>query len=362
MKPDRSNYEIWLSEWLEGQLTGQEAEQFRKFMAENPDLKEEIENLSAFYLVPGSIPCPRKSRLKKTAADLPLAQIEYLSVAYLERDITPEQKDDLMEKIHQDSESGILFDSVQKIKLVPPTVEYRNKAQLKKSLPVVRVIRLSLIGLSAAATIALIILSFIAGPRLLRGNKEDIAVNNITPVEPFIVKTQVIKSQSDQIPDPEILSEAPVISVPEVIAPLTGNSSLIAAAADSSSVLSPFPDLRIYSLPRFNIDLNAEISKYSLVASTIDIKEASYEDERNRLSKFIARTFRERILKEEPGSDAPVKSYEIAAAGIDGLNWLFGWEMSLTAINNEEGDLKSIYFSSRNLKFNAPVKKTDTSE
>ena len=85
-------------------------------------------------------------------------------------------------------------------------------------------------------------------------------------------------------------------------------------------------------------------------------------DDRNRLSKFIARVFREKILKEEPGSDAPVKPYEIAAAGIDGLNWLFGWDMSLVAVNNKEGDLKSIYFSSRILKFNAPVRKTDTAE
>ncbi len=89
-------------------------------------------------------------------------------------------------------------------------------------------------------------------------------------------------------------------------------------------------------------------------------KKSLYEDDRNKLSKFIARTFREKILKEETGSDAPVKPYEIAAAGIDGLNRLFGWDMALVRVNDEEGDLKSIYFSSRILKFNAPVRKTDS--
>jgi len=90
--------------------------------------------------------------------------------------------------------------------------------------------------------------------------------------------------------------------------------------------------------------------------------EPVYDDERSRLSRFIARTFREKILKEKKISDEPLKTYEVAEAGIDGLNKLLGWQMALVKTNDEAGELKSVYFSSKALKFNAPVRKTTTSQ
>ena len=99
-----------------------------------------------------------------------------------------------------------------------------------------------------------------------------------------------------------------------------------------------------------------------MAASSINIKDELFIDERNRLNRFITRIFREKILKDNTGSDTPLKPYEIAAAGIDGINRLFGSEMALVGVTDEEGDLKSIYFSSRILKFNAPVRKSNTSE
>ena len=49
---------------------------------------------------------------------------------------------------------------------------------------------------------------------------------------------------------------------------------------------------------------------------------------------------------------------DLAKAGITGLNKLLGWEMSLQKNTDESGDIKSYYFSSRLLKFKAPVKKS----
>ena len=57
---------------------------------------------------------------------------------------------------------------------------------------------------------------------------------------------------------------------------------------------------------------------------------------------------------------APLKGYEIAKAGVTGLNKLMGWEMALNERKDVEGNLKSVYFSSKLLKFNAPVKKSET--
>ena len=69
-----------------------------------------------------------------------------------------------------------------------------------------------------------------------------------------------------------------------------------------------------------------------------------------------------KILREDTGSDAPVKPYEIASAGINGLNKLFGLEMALVRVNDEQGEMKSLYFSSTLLKVNAPVKKDEATQ
>jgi hypothetical protein len=99
----------------------------------------------------------------------------------------------------------------------------------------------------------------------------------------------------------------------------------------------------------------------SLVPTIIEPGAKVVYDDRSRIGKFIAQTFRDKILKEDIPEDTPLKGYEIAEAGIEGLNKLFGWEMALTRNNDENGELKSLYFSSRTIKFNAPVKNIDQS-
>jgi len=53
-----------------------------------------------------------------------------------------------------------------------------------------------------------------------------------------------------------------------------------------------------------------------------------------------------------------VESFEIAQAGITGLNKLFGWEIALNKNTDTNGEIRSYNYSSRLLKFNAPVKKS----
>jgi len=43
MQIDRSNYEIWLIDWLDGKLDDPEVEQLQRFLGDNPDIKEEYD-------------------------------------------------------------------------------------------------------------------------------------------------------------------------------------------------------------------------------------------------------------------------------------------------------------------------------
>jgi len=100
-------------------------------------------------------------------------------------------------------------------------------------------------------------------------------------------------------------------------------------------------------------------SACKLVAFNSTVPVTEENDNRNNFELFITRIIRNKILNKDSVSSTPLKGYEIAEAGITGLNKLLGWDMTLSEKNNERGEPESIYFNSRLLKFNTPVNKNE---
>ena len=63
---DRSNYEIWLIDWLDGNLDEARTKQLLAFLDENPDLKEEADSLKLSRIFPDNIKPVKKENLKKS--------------------------------------------------------------------------------------------------------------------------------------------------------------------------------------------------------------------------------------------------------------------------------------------------------
>ena len=99
MKPDRLNYETWLIDWLDGTLTVQQTDVLMAFLNENPDIREEADSLMIARISPVNDAFAGKEKLLKSSAEITASQIEYLSASFLEGDLTPEQKDDLLQNI-----------------------------------------------------------------------------------------------------------------------------------------------------------------------------------------------------------------------------------------------------------------------
>jgi hypothetical protein len=363
MKPDRENYVIWLTDWLEGTLDQEQTEQFLSFLEENPDIKEEAESMSFIRLSSLNDHFTKKEHLKRSPADITSSQIEYLSVAFLEKDLSAEQLADLIQNIDLNQENKKLFESVQKIRLVPQDHHFSHKNNLIKLTARERIFRFSAIGLSAAAAIALLILSYIFVPKFFSdaGVKN---AQNISPdtnlQEPIVVENKVYVVK----PEESVVSERIKIikkQVPATSPDEMNNQPLAIVAADIPSFERSSPVNKISGIPELSkTEMILWTPENILVASNNNFTEPVYDEDRSRLSRFIARTFREKILKEKIPAETPLKSYEFAEAGIEGLNKLLGWEMALVKTNDENGELKSVYFSSKLLKFNAPVKKAES--
>ena len=50
MEIDRSNYEIWLIDWIDGNLNSLQIDQLKLFLNENPDLREEFNDFNSMNL------------------------------------------------------------------------------------------------------------------------------------------------------------------------------------------------------------------------------------------------------------------------------------------------------------------------
>jgi len=361
MQIDRSNYEIWFTDWLDGKLNEIQVGQICHFLSSNPDLKEEFDELASFRLNPSKKSFPDKNQLKRTTADLSESQFEFLSVACLENDLSADQQNEFMESIQHNQAKKQSFELIQKMKLSPSDLKFKYKTRLMRERIRWNVISLSLIGLSAAAVIIFAVIPFFSKPAALPHKTEKIALNN----PPFIIlnkpSAKIITGKTR--PENNIV---PSNRLTNIEADASGTKRLRTKEPDKNQTLHDDSLLTsAYSLPAIiNMApslivtaLNIEPVSNNLVACKSIIHYPEYDDERPRLGRFLAKTFRAKIMKEKAATDDPVEVYEIAEASVNSLNKLLGWQMTLDERKDQNGEIKSVYFSSKILKFNAPVKK-----
>jgi hypothetical protein len=360
MKPDRSNYEIWLTDLLDGNLSEKQVEELKVFLKENPDLNEELNGITQITLNPPDFTFNGKKDLVKSPESLSEEQFEYLCIASLENDLTPGQKAEVNEIIGRDEMKRKSFDRIQKLKLKPLPASFAGKSSVKKLTTGQKIFRLSVIGLSAAATIAIIISIFLFTPdnnkRKTTQTAQNLTVDTliIEPRQAIVYKEAEVKVNSKSI-NPAIKNSIREISVSVASVPL---SELIDQETDSAFLFQ-----REESLGMLKVAIPDNIiTAFRPEANAIMAFDPGYIppliDSRSNVQIFLARIFHEKIMKDTRSGTRPVESYEIAQAGIKGLNKLFGWEIALHKNTDENGDIRSYNFSSRLLKFNAPVKKS----
>ena len=315
--------------------------------------EEETDNFSPEHrLKPADLSFTGKARLKRSVSELPLSQVEYLSAAFLENDLSALEAAELEENLKQNSANRQIFDSIQLTRLKAPAVTYKYKSSLRKLSPGQRLFRIAAVSLSAAASIGLLILFALPSTRLISGKKTvtEVQITDSAPVTLLIASNEPIMGISRQIiPRPgRVQEEALPITIPSEVTGITEDSPVVSVDLPSSfTVHVPEPGA-----------VTMEGSRVILLASGIRPVPLITNDDRGPVRKFIAATFREKILREDHFTDEKLRPYEVAKAGVEGFNRLFDWEMQITENLDESGAVSSVNFSSTLLSFNAPVKKT----
>lgn len=92
--PDHSNYEAWLLDRLEGNLTPAQERALDAFLALHPELAPPGDELPAVSAITAALSGPDKEELKRTLppTGMPAAPIDDFLIAHLEGDLTPGQE------------------------------------------------------------------------------------------------------------------------------------------------------------------------------------------------------------------------------------------------------------------------------
>ena len=363
MRPNRSNYEIWFANWLDGNLNEAQVEELKVFLKQNPDLEEELNGLALINLKPPELMFSGKEDLKKSFENLTESQFEQLCIANLENDLKPGQKAELNEIIDHDEKKRKKFEVIQKLKLYPLTGSFKRKSSVKKITAGQRILRLSAIGLSVAATIAVLVVASLLLPVTRKPDTLHI-VQNILPDTLLIEKrSSIFITEAKAYPDRRIIRSG--IKKTNRESP-TGELNMSIAEQvnieiyDSTSVIQRHEAL---GMLKVTIPENIMLA-YRPSVDVLRTFDPGYippliDNYRSNVDRFLARIFHEKIMKDTISVNRPVEKFDIAVAGITGLNKLFGWEMALKKTSDENGVTRSYNFTSKILKFNAPVKKTD---
>lgn len=363
MRPDRSNYEIWFTDWIDGVLSNKQEEELMLFLKDNPDLLEEFEELPIIYVAPDSVKFAGKEGIKRTADDYSEEQFGHLCIACLENDLPADQVSELMEIVAGNDQKRKTFDLVNKLKLAPLNYTFERKSSVKKLTTGGKIIRFSAIGLSTAAAAAILILAYLSIPASHKVNPGQTALS--LPKDTLFIKTSTPVmapgrfapyQPSRNIPEIQKSAEQPVLQSQ------TGRP----VKHDSVMVQSEQPGYFQRAEPLYAAYVNKgeiTIAPDNQMPGLQAYKPGEYlsplsDDGRSNVEKYFARLFHEKIMKDKSSGNKPVESYELARAGIAGINKLFGWELTFTRNIDENGELVSYYYSSKLLKFNAPVKKT----
>ncbi len=368
MKPDRSNYELWFIDWLDGNLSDPQAEELRVFLNENPDLRDEIDGIALVNLKPGENSFPGKEILRKTSGSISRGQFEHLCISYLENDINPEQRSELLEIINHDDNKKREFELTMKVKLKPPQDGYVWKKRIKKLTAGQKIIRLSVAGLSAAAAVAVVIAIYLSSP--LDKTKGTVQASVYTNSDTLLIPLYPSITIKEQKPSPSekmTLPNEPETAVADIQFPdqnIFVSEGPEQHQSDSINRFRPAIAINRVSVPSpgkiNNINTPIHDANSLLAYNKAALLPSPFEEDRSNVDRFFARLFHEKIMKDKAGA-SPVKSFDLAVAGITGLNKLFGWQLALHKNMDATGEVKSYNFSSKLLKFNTPVKKNTDS-
>ncbi|MDT8400568.1 MAG: hypothetical protein RQ743_02645 [Bacteroidales bacterium] len=346
---NRQNYQIWITDYYDGQLDDFQVEVLMDFLSDKPDLLSEFEEYHGCFLNPDDEGKLDKSELLRSPEQLTNEQVEHFSIALCENDLDEKQKLEINELKKSDPRFRKNISLYEKIRLEPGNTAYPDKSLLLKIPGKRRITRIIISSLSIAASIAILTGLFLILDQQQAGGTDE------SSLAAFSLENESEQKSREKAPRLDLPDEtiryipartetqlAVTTRKPDIIR--DEKTSVQKEAWASLRHLTALGEINLYNKQVHY--LPAEIKPYE-----ISLPAESSETLNMSVREFLAYHFRKEILdKEDPGIEH-LKAWEIADAGIKGVNTLLGWNMELRTGESEEGRLENICFTSELIKF-----------
>jgi len=352
MKISRANYEAWFLDAKEGTLSSEEKKELLAFLQENPDLDEEYRSLEQVYALAEQVTFRGKSSLKKNFPPLGSAinrlNFGLFAIAYIEDDLDPVQRKAFEKELAASSSFQQELERYRKTRLIPEDLVYKGKDGLKKKPARTR----KFYGLTwyAAAAAVLLALFLITNepasqPEILSENDKEVPENTrkenkSLPEKAKINPLIIINQQKEQPADHKV--------------PVKGLADLV-EASENEVVTTDDPEQNSFKLntAHFATNILPEM-KPSFDQIKVISTPAFTGSARNASLPLVAKMEIEGI-RQSLGKAEDLTLWDLASAGLNGINKLAGTDMSLMASRDDDGDLSGIRFSSRVFSVSTPV-------
>jgi len=362
MEIDRNNYEAYLLDLMEGNLSVEDQQKLRDFLKLNPDCALFHDLSEPWILEDEQVIFAGKEQLKKelphASSVLTESNFDLFSIARMEGDLNETQKREHKSLVEHNQQKSLEWEQWQLTRLPLPHVEYRGKNELKNSGGIrSRVIWLSVI--SAAAAVALLF-------SLLR-------------MEAPLPEIELTEETPEQVPPPED-------QTPEILPKLTTTVEEEPASNDEPALFSikKHPDRRVEPvhkndtagqgtkqdslllvLPRKLESRPLRLASYEVYGKDLG-KESEYDQIKSldipasdiHLRSFSLAQIAEIDLQEafdEYTEEKNLSLWSVANAGIKGINKLTGADISLLAAKDDEGDISGFRLKSKRFSFTRPL-------
>jgi len=350
-------------DYLDGNLSDYEIRMLEDFLLINPDLRAELEGTEKISLTPETFVFNQKDLLKKPDLSLPVNEnnLEDFCIALTEGDLDESLQKALHSYLKSHPQSESLLALYRQMHLTPDkNLIYPWKGELKKmSILLPREVLFPI--LSVAAAVAFIFIIYL--------RNEDISdfIPGITADLPSVIIAEPEAEVKEMISEQTEIQN----NIPEI-----NQASLISFSAPKEKKKMPevkknvVPDKTDQDskskdlLPPQKLNPSFEIKLPSVVEDQINtpaidgtkityssVKDKSESVEYLSLTEYARKQLTEKVLGTKEVEKTHITAWEIADAGISGINKLTGGEMKLEKKTDQEGKIAAYSFDSKLLSF-----------
>jgi hypothetical protein len=346
-------------DYLDGKLSDKEILLLEDFLLINPDLRAELEGTEKITLSPENIVFNQKEFLKKPDLSLPVneSNFEDFCIAESEGDLDRNQRNSLFDFTKSHPESDKLYMLYRQLHLIPDRkIDFPDKGRLRKTvLFIPREVMVPVLSVAAALAIMLVVYL-----------KNDNLKDNMTGLAADFPTDLVDKNKSTENNNNSTISETTAI-IPEIsqasIIPLSSSKQKKQPPVEKKTKLQEkksedqksndiLPQQKLN--PSFQIKLPS-VADNQVLSPSIESDKISYSKQNPKpvkpeylsLSEYARQQLAVKVLGNSEAEPGRISAWDIADAGISGINKLTGGEMKLEKRTNASGNLTAYSFNSR---------------